>query len=237
MAVRTYPGRTYRRTVKVVGGDFFSSEEYEGVNPWRKTTISPSSRAAKSDEDEEGKWKDPELGFCTETLGRIYAEQGYFDEAKKIYSRLMLRYPEKSAYFASLIEKLDKENQKIKNMNTLFTILTILIVIASILLVIVVLLQNGKGEGMASNFTSANQTLGVRQTADILEKVSWGLVTFILVVSIITSFTISNQTSGVDVDDLIENVEDQPEVPFELLSSRSAPSEAPAAEAPAEPAN
>ena len=57
-------------------------------------------------------------------------------------------------------------------MNTLFTILTILIVIAAILLVAVVLLQSGKGEGMASNFTSANQTLGVRQTADILEKVN-----------------------------------------------------------------
>ena len=57
-------------------------------------------------------------------------------------------------------------------MNTLFTILTILIVIAAILLIAVVLLQSGKGEGMASNFTSANQTLGVRQTADILSQSS-----------------------------------------------------------------
>lgn len=56
----------------------------------------------------------------------------------------------------------------------MFTFLTVFIVIAAILLIIVVLLQNGKGQGMASNFTSANQTLGVRQTADILEKVSWG---------------------------------------------------------------
>ena len=85
-------------------------------------------------------------------------------------------------------------------MSTLFTILTVLIVIASILLVIVVLLQNSKGEGMASNFVTANQTLGVRQTADILEKVSWGLVTFILVVSIITSFTASGSSNtGIDV--------------------------------------
>ena len=57
----------------------------------------------------------------------------------------------------------------------MFTFLTVFIVIAAILLIIVVLLQNGKGQGMASNFTSANQTLGVRQTADILEKVSWVL--------------------------------------------------------------
>ena len=108
----------------------------------------------------------------------------------------------------------------------------ILIVIAAILLVAVVLLQSGKGEGMASNFTSANQTLGVRQTADILEKVSWGLVTFILVVSIITSFTVRNQTSGVDVTDIIENVETQPEFPSAPIQQ-----EAPSTEAPSTPAN
>ena len=117
-------------------------------------------------------------------------------------------------------------------MSTLFTILTILIVIAAILLIAVVLLQSGKGEGMASNFTSANQTLGVRQTADILEKVSWGLVTFILVVSIVTSFTVRNHVSGVDVDDLIENVEEQPEFPSNPIQQA-----APSTETPAEPAN
>ena len=113
-------------------------------------------------------------------------------------------------------------------MSTLFTILTILIVIAAILLIAVVLLQNGKGEGMASNFTSANQTLGVRQTADILEKVSWGLVTFILLVAVITSFTVRNHVSGVDVNDLIENVEEQPEFPSAPLQQAAPSTEAPA---------
>ncbi|MBO6173516.1 MAG: preprotein translocase subunit SecG [Bacteroidales bacterium] len=122
-------------------------------------------------------------------------------------------------------------------MNTLFTILTILIVIAAILLTAVVLLQSGKGEGMASNFTSANQTLGVRQTADILEKVSWGLVTFILVVSIITSFTIRTQTSGVDVTDIIENVEEQPEFPSAPIQQGAPSTETPSTEAPSTPAN
>ena len=54
-------------------------------------------------------------------------------------------------------------------MNALFTILTVLILIASVFLVIVVLLQNGKGEGLAGNFIAGNQTFGVRQTADLLE--------------------------------------------------------------------
>jgi preprotein translocase subunit SecG len=49
---------------------------------------------------------------------------------------------------------------------------------------VVVLLQNGKDGGLATNFTSANQALGVRQTATILEKATWYLVAFILVLSI-----------------------------------------------------
>ena len=101
--------QTYRRTVKVVGGDFFSSDQYDSVMREEDNYFS-RFKVGRSDEKEERNWEDPELGFCTETLAWIYAEQGYFTEAKKIYSRLILRYPEKSAYFASLIEKLDKEN-------------------------------------------------------------------------------------------------------------------------------
>ena len=73
-------------------------------------------------------------------------------------------------------------------MNAAFTVLVVLIIIAAILLIAVVLLQNGKDGGLATNFTSANQTLGVRQTATILEKATWYLVAFILVVSVITVF-------------------------------------------------
>ena len=100
-------------------------------------------------------------------------------------------------------------------MNALFTILTILILLASALLVLVVLLQNGKGEGLASNFIAGNQTLGVRQTADLLEKVSWGLVAFILVLSIVTSFTTGSNGADMDVTNQIENVatQSQPEFP------------------------
>ena len=71
-----------------------------------------------------------------------------------------------------------------------FNILVILIVIAAVLLVAVVLLQNGKDGGLATNFTSANQTLGVRQTATILEKATWYLVAFILVLAIVSVFTL-----------------------------------------------
>ena len=104
-------------------------------------------------------------------------------------------------------------------MNALFTILTVLIVIAAVLLVIVVLLQNGKGEGMASNFVAGNQTLGVRQTADLLEKVTWGLVVFIFVVAIIASFTTGTNGAEMDLTNKIENTttQDQPEFPAQPI--------------------
>ena len=112
-------------------------------------------------------------------------------------------------------------------MNALFTILIVLLIIAAILLVVVVLLQNGKGDGLASNFVAGNQTLGVRQTADLLEKVTWGLVTFILVVSVIASFTTGTNGTNVDITDQIENVSaQQPEFPSAPIQQ-----EAPGAEA------
>ena len=45
--------------------------------------------------------------YATETLAEIFAEQGCVEEARRIYSRLILENPEKSAYFAALIDKLN----------------------------------------------------------------------------------------------------------------------------------
>lgn len=81
-------------------------------------------------------------------------------------------------------------------MNSLFIILAILALIGSVLITLIVLLQNSKGGGLASNFTAGNQTFGVRQTTDILEKITWGLAIFILVVSIAASFTYDSNKGG-----------------------------------------
>jgi hypothetical protein len=51
-----------------------------------------------------------DLQLYTETLAQIYAEQGYYEQAKHIYSKLILAYPEKSAYFATLIQKIEEFN-------------------------------------------------------------------------------------------------------------------------------
>jgi preprotein translocase subunit SecG len=64
----------------------------------------------------------------------------------------------------------------------------VLIFIASILLILAVLSQSPKG-GMAANFGASNQVMGVRQTADFLEKSTWGLALAILVLSLVATMT------------------------------------------------
>lgn len=49
-------------------------------------------------------------GFVSETLARIYTEQGLYHKAIETYKKLSLKFPEKSPYFADLIKQLEKQN-------------------------------------------------------------------------------------------------------------------------------
>lgn len=50
--------------------------------------------------------------FVTETLARIYAKQGNIPKAVRAYQKLSLKFPEKTAYFAALIEELKRTPNK-----------------------------------------------------------------------------------------------------------------------------
>ena len=69
----------------------------------------------------------------------------------------------------------------------MYTFLIVLIVIAALLLGLVVLMQNSKGGGLSSTFASSNQFMGVRKTADFLEKLTWGLAIGIVVLCFASS--------------------------------------------------
>lgn len=66
--------------------------------------VSLENKARKSAVDESG--------FVSETLARIYTEQGLFHKAIDTYKKLSLKFPEKSLYFADLIKQLEKQNLK-----------------------------------------------------------------------------------------------------------------------------
>ena len=74
-------------------------------------------------------------------------------------------------------------------------ILVVLIIIAAIALGFVVLIQDSKGGGLASNFAGSNQIMGVRKTTDLIEKVTWGLAIAILVLCLSCAFITKKEFS------------------------------------------
>lgn len=68
----------------------------------KKEFFNPTNMAQSSTLDKED--------LVTETLALIHVKQGNIQKALKIYQRLCLIIPEKSAYFAAQIEKIKKEN-------------------------------------------------------------------------------------------------------------------------------
>ncbi|MFB1023521.1 MAG: preprotein translocase subunit SecG [Vicingaceae bacterium] len=80
----------------------------------------------------------------------------------------------------------------------MYIIVSVLVFIIAVLLILVILVQNPKG-GLASNFSSSNQVMGVRKTTDFLEKATWTLGIALIVLSIVSSATINrNDTAQIE---------------------------------------
>jgi preprotein translocase subunit SecG len=79
----------------------------------------------------------------------------------------------------------------------MYIAIIILIVILSVLLTLFVLVQNSKGGGLAAGFSSSNQIMGVRKTTDFVEKMTWGLVIGVVVLSVLAVGIRKHQPVGV----------------------------------------
>ena len=69
-------------------------------------------KAVVTNEDISKPFVEESGGLVTETLAKIYLNQGYYSKAMDIYEKLSLKFPEKSSYFASQIEKVKEYIKK-----------------------------------------------------------------------------------------------------------------------------
>ncbi len=75
-------------------------------------------------------------------------------------------------------------------------VIIVLTVIVAVLLIGIVLIQKSKGGGLSSQFGGAGAVMGVRQTNSFLEKSTWTLVSALVVLSIVSAFTMPKGNDG-----------------------------------------
>ena len=97
----------------------------------------------------------------------------------------------------------------------IYIFVSVLIIVACFLQVLIVLVQNSKGGGLAANFTSAGQTMGVRKTADFLEKSTWTLAAAIIILCVVATATIprGSGTGRSRIENQIQNAVDPNAIP------------------------
>jgi len=97
----------------------------------------------------------------------------------------------------------------------IYIFISIIVIIACVLQVLVVLVQNSKGGGLAANFTSAGQSMGIRKTADFLEKATWTLAGTILILCVVATATIprGSTTGRSRIENSIQNAVDPNAIP------------------------
>ena len=111
------------REVFVVGGDYFKREDFASIDNEGTEfmgRISPITIRAEKEKDTNREREiipsidgasdiDDDDLFYTESLAGVYASQGFYKRAIDIYEKLILLYPEKNSYFASLIKEVKKK--------------------------------------------------------------------------------------------------------------------------------
>ena len=102
----------------------------------------------------------------------------------------------------------------------MYTLSVVLVILASILMCGIVLIQESKGGGLASSFSSSNQIMGVKKTTDFLEKATWTLAIAMVVLSVVSAGFVEKSSNVKEIIEL-------------QAPTQQAPVQVPTAEAPA----
>ncbi|MCI5451258.1 preprotein translocase subunit SecG [bacterium] len=111
----------------------------------------------------------------------------------------------------------------------MYTSIVILVVIASVLMCLIVLIQESKGGGLAADYSNNNQILGAPKTSNFIEKATWGLAIFMIVLSVISVAFLPSTTASDSV--LLQEATEQAATNPNNVPGMAQPS---APEAPAE---
>ncbi|CAG5068459.1 hypothetical protein DYBT9623_01190 [Dyadobacter sp. CECT 9623] len=121
--------------------------------------------------------------------------------------------------------------------------LIILVAIVAVLLILVVLVQNSKGGGLSSEFAGAGTTqmFGVKKTTDLLEQITWGLASTIILISLASYIMVGGDDNGGGIKSVNVDRAQNAVVPGGNIAPAPAPAAgqqaAPAATTPAAPAD
>jgi preprotein translocase subunit SecG len=108
----------------------------------------------------------------------------------------------------------------------MYLILVILAVVVCVLLGAIVLIQNPKGGGLTSNFSSSSQLMGVQKTGDFLEKGTWILAISLMVLSLAINISAKGGSAAKnDSNDLDQTVQkaSKPTVPTSTAPTLTIP--------------
>ncbi|MDA3866423.1 MAG: preprotein translocase subunit SecG [Salinivirgaceae bacterium] len=107
----------------------------------------------------------------------------------------------------------------------MYYFISVLIIVVAILLVLIVLVQNSKGGGLAANFAGNNQVMGVRKTADFLEKATWALIGVFFILNVLAVYTMPKPEKAQVKSELEETINLEAPIQAPVPESNPTPEE------------
>jgi preprotein translocase subunit SecG len=86
----------------------------------------------------------------------------------------------------------------------MYIFLIIITILVCLFLGFIVLIQNPKGGGLSSNFSSSSQLMGVQKTGDFLEKGTWILAIGLMVLSLAINVAVKGGATKSDNSDQVK---------------------------------